>query len=99
MRRLLLFMLTVMTPAIAFGDTQFKGTVKDPSGAPISGAMVFIHWDSAGSKVGVSDNLGIRADLAIRTKEDGTFNTDLPPGFYDVFVAAPAFTPTCRKIR
>jgi hypothetical protein len=29
----------------------------------------------------------------------GTFSVDLPPGFYDVFAAAPAFTPVCRKVR
>jgi hypothetical protein len=99
MRKLLLFMLAVTTPVIAFSETQFKGTVKDSSGTPISGAMVLIHWDSAGSTVGLSDNVGIRADLTIRTKEDGTFSVDLPPGFYDIFAAARAFTPTCRKIR
>ena len=32
-------------------------------------------------------------------KDDGTFSVDLPPGFYDVFVAVPAFTPMCRKVR
>jgi len=35
----------------------------------------------------------------IRTKEDGTFEVELPPGFYDIFVAAMAFSPTCRKVR
>lgn len=99
MLKLLLFTLTMTTPVIAFGDMQFKGTVRDSSGTPISGAMVLIHWDSAGSTVGLSDNVGIRADLTIRTKEDGTFSVELPPGFYDVFAAALAFTPTCRKIR
>jgi hypothetical protein len=43
MRKLLLFMLAVTTPVIAFGETQFKGTVKDSSGTPISGAMVLIQ--------------------------------------------------------
>jgi hypothetical protein len=40
-----------------------------------------------------------QGDLVIRTKGDGTFKVDLPPGFYDVFVAGMAFSPTCRKIR
>jgi len=41
----------------------------------------------------------VKADLSIRTKDDGTFSVDLPPGFYDVFVAVPAFNPMCRKVR
>jgi hypothetical protein len=99
MRKLLLFMLTVTIPAAALGETQFRATVKDSSGTPISGAMVLIHWDSVGSTVGLSDNVGIRADLTIRTKADGAITVGLPPGFYDVFAAARAFAPTCRKIR
>jgi hypothetical protein len=61
--------------------------------------MVFIHWDSAGSTVGLKSNIGIKADLSIRSKDDGTFSVEVPPGFYDVFVAEPAFTPVCRKVR
>lgn len=66
---------------------------------PISSALVLIHWDSAGSTVDLTSNIGIKADLSIQTKGDCTFNIDLPLGFYDVFVAATAFTPTCRKVR
>ena len=99
MRKLVLLMLIAVIPVIAYGETQFKGTVRDSSGGPISGAMVLIHWDSAGSTVGLSDNIGIAADLTVHTDEDGTFSITLPPGFYDVFAAARAFTPTCRKIR
>jgi hypothetical protein len=61
--------------------------------------MVLIHSDSAGTTVGPTTNIGIKEDLVIRAKADGSFNVDLPPGFYDVFVAAMAFSPTCRKIR
>jgi hypothetical protein len=98
MRNFLLLILVVVTPAIASGET-LKGVVKDSAGTPISGAMVFIHWDSAGSTVGLKSNVGIKTDLTLRTKEDGTFNIDLPPGFYDAFAATSAFTPACRKIR
>jgi hypothetical protein len=73
--------------------------VKDSSDTPISGALVFIHWDSAGSSIGLKDNIGVRADFSIRTKDDGTFSVDVPPGFYDVFAASRAFTPACRKAR
>lgn len=57
--------------------------------------MVF----SAGSTAGLKDNVGLKADLTVHVTEDGTFRVDLPPGFYDVFAATPAFTPVCRKIR
>jgi hypothetical protein len=98
MRNLLRLILAFITPAIASGET-LKGAVKDSLDTPIAGATVVIHWDSAGSTVGLKDNIGVRADLSIRTKEDGTFSVELPPGFYDVFAASPTFTPVCRKVR
>jgi len=98
MRNFLLLIVAVIAPAIASGET-LKGAVKDSSDTPLSGAMVLIHWDRAGNTAGLRINIGIEADLSIGTKDDGTFAADLPPGFYDIFVAATAFTPTCRKIR
>jgi hypothetical protein len=98
MHNSVLLSVAALTATLAFGET-FKGTVKDASDTPISGAIVLVHWDSAGSSVGLADNVGIRADLTIETKDDGSFNVDLPPGFYDIFAAARAFTPTCRKVR
>src|ERR1051326_9006461 len=98
MRSFLMLMLAVITPAVALGET-LKGAVKDSSAAPISGAFVFIHWDSAGSTVGLNDNIGVKADLSIRADNDGSFSVEVPPGFYDVFAASPAFTPACRKAR
>ena len=98
MRTSLLLIVTVLTPVIASSET-LRGAVKDSSDTPLSGAMVLIHWDRAGAPAGLRSNIGIEADLRTATKEDGSFTADLPPGFYDVFVAATAFTPTCRKIR
>ncbi len=98
MHTFLLLTAAVLTPAVASGET-LTGAVNDSSKTPISGAMVLIHWDRAGSTVGLKTNIGIKADLSIGTKDDGTFTADLPPGFYDIFVAAPAFTPTSLKIR
>lgn len=99
MRMVALLVLSLFAPAFGLGGTPFKGTVMDSLDTPIPAAMILIHWDSAGSTVGLTTNVGIKEDLVIRTKHDGTFEVDLPPGFYDVFVAAMAFSPTCRKIR
>ena len=99
MPRLILLIISLVTATVALGKTGSKGTVKDSSDTPIPGAMVLIHWDSAGSAVSLTENIGIRADLTIRTTDDGSFSVDLLPGFYDVFASASAFTPTCRKIR
>ena len=99
MKIMALMVLSLAAPTIASGGPPFKGTVTDSLDTPISGAMVLIHWDSAGSTAGLTTNVGIKEDLVIRTKEDGTFRLDLPPGFYDVFVAAKVFAPACRKIR
>jgi hypothetical protein len=99
MKIIVLTVFLLVVPTLAFGDSSFKGKVTDSSDTPISAAMVLIHWDSAGSTVGLTTNVGIKEDLVIQTQGDGTFKVDLPPGFYDVFVAAMAFSPTCRKIR
>jgi hypothetical protein len=42
---------------MAFGDALFKGEVTDISGAAIGGAMIMIHWDSAGITVGLATNV------------------------------------------
>jgi hypothetical protein len=99
MRIAALLVLWMIAPGIASAGTPFKGAVTDASDTPTAGAMVLIHWDPAGSTIGLTTNIGIKQDLVIRTRQDGSFQVDLPPGFYDVFVAATAFTPVCRKIR
>jgi hypothetical protein len=96
--KLVALALALIAPTIVLGDTPFEGTVTDASDTPISAAMVLIHWDSAGSTVGLTTNVGIKEDLVIRTKGDGIFKLDLPPDIYDIFAAARGFSPTCRKI-
>jgi hypothetical protein len=73
--------------------------VTDSESAVISGAHVFIHWDASGSKVGLTTNIGIKEDRELISDARGLFSTELPPGFYDVFVSPMAFSPDCRKIR
>ncbi len=75
-----------------------SGTVRDSEGAVIAKAHIVIHWDQAGSNY-LGDNLGIKEDIIVSTDSDGKFSLELPPGFYDVFITATAFTPRCEKIR
>jgi hypothetical protein len=77
----------------------FTGTVTDSEGAVIANAQITVHWDSAGSRVGLATNVGTQNDVIARTDGEGRFRLDLPPGFYDVFVSAMAFSPQCTKVR
>src|SRR5260370_36730784 len=79
--------------------SRLKGKVTDSQGAVIASARVLVHWDPSGSQVGLNSNVGIKEDLTLTTGDLGEFETDLPPGFYDLFVSAAAFSPVCQKIR
>jgi hypothetical protein len=72
--------------------------VRDSEGAAISNAHIVVHWDSSGFNY-LKDNLGIKQDIAATTDARGRFSVELPPGFYDVFVTATAFSPRCDKVR
>jgi hypothetical protein len=85
------------TPAA--GQTRLSGVVRDSEGAAISGARIVVHWDSSGSSVGLTTNVGIKQDLVLVTSANGRFSAELPPGFYDLFVSATAFSPWCQKVR
>jgi hypothetical protein len=98
-RILAVLIVCLSLPPIAFSQNRLKGVVTDSEGAVISGAHILIHWDSSGSTVGLTSNIGIREDRVLISDARGIFSTELPPGFYDVFVSAMAFSPDCRKIR
>jgi Carboxypeptidase regulatory-like domain len=76
-----------------------KGVVSDSQGAAIRGAHVIVRWDPAGADVGLRSNVGLKHEVELVTDKKGSFASKLPPGFYDVFVSATAFSPECRKIR
>jgi len=80
-------------------DSTITGFVADSSGAAIVRAHILVHWDPSGSTVGLKDNLGLSHDLTTTTDGTGHFTAAVPPGFYDVFVSAPAFTPFATKVR
>jgi len=42
--------------------------------------------------------LGLKQDVIVVTNSSGFYSADVPAGFYDVFVSAPAFTPIAAKV-
>lgn len=95
-----LFVLGILLfPSAGQPKSSLKGEVKDTEGAAIAGARIVVHWDPAGSRVGLTSNIGIEKDLQLIADQSGNFDADLPPGFYDLFVSASAFSPSCTKIR
>jgi protocatechuate 3,4-dioxygenase beta subunit len=98
MGKFLLLFWIVLCVGNPGGAATLSGAVRDSEGAAIPGAHVVVHWDSAGTNY-LKDNIRTNEDKIATTDEDGEFSFDLPPGFYDVFISAPAFSPHCEKIR
>jgi hypothetical protein len=92
-------LLLVSLCALASPAAELKGVVSDSQGVIIRSARIVVHWDPSGSTVGLKSNVGIEQDLRLETNKEGRFAAELPPGFYDIFVTANAFSPECRKIR
>jgi len=76
-------------------QSALTGQVTDSEGAVIANARVLLHWDSSGSAVG---HLGFKQDAIVVTDASGHYSANVPAGFYDVFVSAPAFTPIAAKV-
>jgi Carboxypeptidase regulatory-like domain len=95
------FLLGFMYLSCAFGapQTAITGQITDSEGAVIANARVLVHWDPSGSAVGLRDNNGIKQDVMVVTDASGHYSANVPPGFYDVFVSAMAFTPAATKVR
>jgi hypothetical protein len=96
---IVLLLSSLALPALSQTNPGITGTVRDSMGAVIANAKVFIHWDPAGSSVGLSDNVGIPSNLTVTTDAKGEYSAQVPPGFYDVFVASTAFSPVAGKVR
>ena len=76
-----------------------QGMVTDSTGKLLTDAQLVVHWDPSGSKRGLTTNVGIPEDRFLKTDTHGAFYAEIPPGFYDILVTAPGFSPECRKIR
>ena len=90
---------TLFTYSLSGEVTTINGQITDSEGAAIANARVLVHWDSAGSTVGLADNVGLRHDLIVFTDDNGNYSANVPPGFYDLFVSSMAFTPIAIKVR
>ena len=90
---------TALPQVVQDRTITLTGMVTDSVGAAIADAQVMIHWDPSGSQTHLIDNIGLKRPIGLRTDARGGFAVQIPPGFYDVFVSKPAFTPECRKLR
>jgi hypothetical protein len=81
------------------GKVLLHGAVADADGAPLTNAQLVVHWDPSGAKTGLTTNVGILEDRFLKTDTHGNYYAEIPPGFYDVLVAAPGFSPSCAKLR
>jgi len=74
-------------------------TAADASGTPLTDAQLVVHWDPSGAKTGLTTNVGIPEDRFLKTDTHGNYYAEIPPGFYDILITAPGFSPTCTKLR
>ena len=95
---LMRFAVLLLFSVVSTRAGTLSGIVRDSEGAVIANAHVVVHWDPSGSNY-LKDDIGIKEDIAATTDSSGHFSVELPPGFYDVFVTAMAFTPHCDKVR
>lgn len=96
----LLFALLLIVRIFAVAQQgSIAGRIADSNGAAIGNARVLVHWDPAGSTVGLKDNVGVRTDVSVKKDGNGHYSISVPPGFYDVFVSSSAFTPVAAKVR
>lgn len=73
------------------------GIVRDVTNSGVANARVTIHWDPTGSPDPTA-NGKTRQDISVTTDKDGKFTAEVPSGYYDIFISAPAFDPQCEKL-
>jgi hypothetical protein len=96
--RILLLVVVLLARSSETMKSSLRVEVKDSNGAVIAGARIVVPWDPAGSSVGLLSNVGMKEDLRLETDQQSRFSGELAPGFYDVFVSSPAFSPECLKV-
>ena len=94
-----LLCLCVCPASADFARAKLRVVVSDSNGGAIRRSRILLHWDQSGARVGLGSNVGLAEDLSVETSKEGEFLSEVPPGFYDLFVSAMSFSPDCRKIR
>ncbi len=89
--------MNLVIPVFSSDIATLSVTVIDSTGGVIPNSSVIVHWDSAGLD-GVKENIGTKEDKFATTDATGSFSLQMPPGVYDVFVAAAGFSPHCEKL-
>ena len=89
--------MNLAIPVFSSDIATLSVTVSDSVGGAIPNSRVIVHWDSAGL-AGVKDNIGTKEDKFGTTDATGSLSLEMPPGVYDVFVAAAGFSPNCEKL-
>ena len=100
MKTRLLFLILILSLPLGSATevkTTFRVVVSDELGAAIPRAKLLVRWDP--SSRGVEALKEEIADATSLADERGNITMELMPGFYDVMVTSPAFTPSCQKVR
>ena len=104
-RLIVAYVLTFMSLRLLAAEPHFAITrrVTDSEGAAIAKARLLIHSDSSGDQVSrrptgdASQDAEVLTktaeDVSVLTDANGSYSVNVTPGFYDVFVSAPMFTP------
>ena len=94
-------LVTVLAACVASSGAMpenFRGVVRDPSGAGLPSASVLVQsweWkDSAKHPRPFS-----KPPIPIQTDGEGRFSVNLPSGLYDVFVSHPVMDPVALKVK
>ena len=91
--------LNLVNPVVSLDFATLSVIVVDSRGAVIPNSSVIVHWDSAGlDGVKEKDNVGMKENKFATTDAAGSSSSEMPPGVYDVFVAAAGFSPHCEKL-
>jgi len=90
--KILAIALVTVASVLAQGIST-KITLVDTQGAAIGNAYVLFRTDA------LSRDLREAFRTELRTDKYGKASTQLPSGFYDLFVGAEGFAPYCRKLR
>jgi hypothetical protein len=77
----------ISTRSAAPVDGLLLGSVVDPADAPIP-AFILVHSDHRDNKI----------NAQVPVKPDGTFQLNLAPGLYDLFVGYSAFLPIAKVV-